>query len=134
MSDKPDKESKTEEPTEKKVRDAVEKGNVPYSREAATFASLLGILIIISFLLSGNVLRLKFSLERFIDDPGGWSLENAGDAVMIFHTIGLDALRLLVPVVVVLAVAGIAASVLQNPPQVVLTRVKPQWSRVSPGA
>ena len=42
MADAPDKESKTEEATEKKIQDAVEKGNVPFSREAATLASLLG--------------------------------------------------------------------------------------------
>ncbi|MCB1549231.1 MAG: EscU/YscU/HrcU family type III secretion system export apparatus switch protein, partial [Hyphomicrobiaceae bacterium] len=44
MADDTDKESKTEEPTEKKISDAVEKGNVPRSRELSIFASLLGIL------------------------------------------------------------------------------------------
>ena len=42
MADEPDKDSKTEEPTEKKIRDAFEHGNVPFSREAAMLASLLG--------------------------------------------------------------------------------------------
>ena len=51
MAEEPDKDSKTEEPTEKKVRDAYERGFVPVSREAATLASLLGILVITSFFL-----------------------------------------------------------------------------------
>ena len=34
MAEEPDKDSKTEEPTEKKIRDAFERGFVPASREA----------------------------------------------------------------------------------------------------
>ena len=58
----PDKESKTEEPTEKKMRDAIEQGNVPFSREAATLASLLGILMVTSFFLVSGVAHLNSSL------------------------------------------------------------------------
>ena len=36
MSEAADKESKTEEPTEKKIRDTIERGKVPSSREVAT--------------------------------------------------------------------------------------------------
>ncbi|HEU5094418.1 MAG TPA: EscU/YscU/HrcU family type III secretion system export apparatus switch protein, partial [Reyranella sp.] len=35
MADDQDKDSKTEEPTEKKIRDAIEKGNLPFSKEVA---------------------------------------------------------------------------------------------------
>ena len=55
MTEGPDKDSKTEEATEKNLRDAVEKGNVPFSREAATLASLLGMAVIASFFLASSV-------------------------------------------------------------------------------
>jgi flagellar biosynthetic protein FlhB len=131
MAEEPDKDSKTEEPTEKKIRDAFERGFVPFSREAATLASLLGILVIMSFFLVGGVAHLNLSLGRLIDNPGGWSLENSADAIRLFQAIAMDAARLLVPVVVVLAVAGIMSSLLQNAPRVVLERVRPQLSRLS---
>lgn len=131
MSDAPDKESKTEEATEKKTRDALEKGNVPFSREASTFASLLGIFVITSFFIVNNVARLNMSLERFIDDPGGWSLENGADAVSLFGAVGMDAAHLLIPVVCVLGLAGIASSFLQNAPRIVFTRIEPDLSRIS---
>jgi flagellar biosynthetic protein FlhB len=131
MADEPDKESKTEEPTEKKVRDAYERGFVPASREVATLASLLGILVITSFFLVGGTANLSSSLARLIDNPGGWSLENSADAVGLFHVIGMEAARLLIPVVVVLATAGIAASILQNAPRLVFERIRPQLSRLS---
>lgn len=131
MAEEPDKESKTEEPTEKKVRDAYERGFVPTSREAATLASLLGILVIASFFVAGGTAHLNSSLARLIDNPGSWSLENSADAVSLFHAIGMEAGRLLIPVVVVLATAGIASSILQNAPRMVLERVRPQLSRLS---
>jgi flagellar biosynthetic protein FlhB len=133
MSEAPDKDSKTEEPTEKKQRDAMERGNVPFSREAATLASLLGILVISSFFLVGGVAHINLSLRRLIDNPGGFSLDNGADAVRLFEAIGLDAARLLVPVVIVLATAGILASFLQNAPSMVLERIQPQLSRISIG-
>src|SRR5438552_339287 len=107
MADEPDKDSKTEEPTEKKVRDAFERGFVPISREAATLASLLGILVIMSLVLVGGAAHLQSSLARLIDNPGGWSLENSADVISLFHAIGMDAARLLVPAIVILATAGI---------------------------
>jgi flagellar biosynthetic protein FlhB len=131
MAEHDDKESKTEEATEKKIRDALEKGNTPVSRELPTFASLIGLLIITSFFMVDGVLRLVASLKRFIDDPGRWPLENTADAVQVFGAINLDAARLLAPVVIVLAIAGIGASVLQNTPRIVFDRIQPQLSRIS---
>ena len=88
MAEEPDKDSKTEEPTEKKIRDAFERGFVPFSREAASLASLLGILVVMSFFLVGGVARLNSSLARLIDNPGGWSLENSADAIQQGRLLG----------------------------------------------
>jgi flagellar biosynthetic protein FlhB len=133
MSEGPDKDSKTEEATEKKIRDAVEKGNVPFSREAATLASLLGMAVISSFFLASSVGQLNLSLARLIDNAGGWPLANRGDAVRLLEAIGLDAVRLLLPVVAILTVAGVMSSFLQNSPRLVLDRIQPKLSRLSIG-
>jgi len=58
MSDAPERESKTEEPTEKKIRDSVEKGKIPVSREASIFSSMIALLIILSFLTVDSVREL----------------------------------------------------------------------------
>lgn len=133
MSEGPDKESKTEEATEKKIRDAIEKGNVPFSREAATLASLFGMAVIASFFLAGSVGQLNYSLARIIDNASGWSLDNRGDAVHLLESVGLDSVRLLLPVVAILTVAGVMSSFLQNSPSMVLDRIQPKLSRVSIG-
>lgn len=131
MSDAPDRESRTEEATEKRIRDAVEKGNVPFSKEAATLASLLGILVVTSLFLVNGVVHLNASMRRLIDNAQDWRLENGVDAMRIIDAVGGDAARLLIPVVILLTVAGIMASVLQNSPRIVLERIRPQLDRLS---
>lgn len=130
MADIADRESKTEEATEKKLRDAVEKGSIPHSREAVTFGSLLGILLVAAF-FSSSIMRLGAALGAFIDDPGGWRLLNGGDAIRLLALVGGEVGSVLIPAVAVLAVLGIAASLLQNPPRLVLDRIRPQASRLS---
>jgi len=126
-----DKESKTEEPSEKKIADAIEKGNVPSSREAPIFASILGILMVLGFLTGGRVMTLTNQLGLFLDDPGGYALENGTDATLLLAGVTGVAGSFLLPVLAVLAIAGIAASVLQNVPSIAGERIRPQWSRLS---
>lgn len=131
MSDAPDKESKTEEPTEKRIADSVEKGNVPSSREASVFASLLGILLTLAFLTGSRVTTLTNQLGRFFDDPGGFSLATRSDATMLLATVVGAMASFMLPTLVILAIAGLAASFLQNAPQIAGERIRPQWSRIS---
>jgi flagellar biosynthetic protein FlhB len=131
MAEGPDHESKTEEATEKKIRDAVEKGNVPFSREAATLASLFGMAVIASFFLANNIGQLNFALARVIDNASNWRLESRGDAEALLESIGLESMRLLLPVVAILTVAGLMSSFLQNSPRLVLDRIQPKLSRLS---
>jgi flagellar biosynthetic protein FlhB len=49
MSDDVDPEDKTEEPTEKRLHDAVERGEIAFSREAPLFASLSATLLVLIF-------------------------------------------------------------------------------------
>jgi flagellar biosynthesis protein FlhB len=131
MSDAPEQESKTEEATEKKVQDSVEKGKIPVSREASVFSSMIALLIILSFLTVDSVRQLTSTLSRLIDDPSGIRIRNGADAVEFLTVIGASSARLLLPIVIVMAIAGLAASFLQNAPQVVLDRIQPELSRIS---
>lgn len=131
MAQDTDKESKTEEPTEKKIADAIEKGNVPRSREMSMFASLLGILVVLAFFTAPMVSGLASKLSMFLDDPGGFRLEGSQDATPLLSAVGLSVGQFLLPIIAALAVAGIAASFFQNAPNIVLEHIRPQWSRLS---
>jgi flagellar biosynthesis protein FlhB len=131
MAEEPDKESKTEEPTEKKIRDSVEKGKIPVSREASIFSSMIALLIILSFLTVDSARNLASTLSRLIDDPSGIRIRNGADALEFMVVIGASSASLLLPIVIVLAIAGLAASFLQNAPRIVFERIKPDTSRIS---
>lgn len=132
MTDAPDQESKTEQPTEKKVRDALEQGKIPVSREASIFASMAALMVIQSFLIGQGVQQLVPTLKGFLDDPGGIRLSTAADAQNLLSVVGLQAMRFMLPLVIVLVAFGLAASLLQNAPRLVLDRIQPNFSRISP--
>jgi len=132
VADDQDKESKTEDPTEKKIRDAVEKGNVPFSREAPIFASVLAILTYLVFFLPSALHGLALTLGDIFEKPDEWPLDNGRDALALFRHVLLAAGGLRLPAFALLIAFGLAASILQNAPSPVLERVKPQFSRLSP--
>jgi len=132
MAEAPDQESKTEQPTEKKIRDALEQGKIPVSREASIFASMAALMVIQSFLIGQGVQQLVPTLKGFLDDPDGIRLSTAADAQNLMTVVGLQAMRFMLPLVIVLIVFGLAASLLQNAPRLVLDRIQPNFSRISP--
>ncbi|MGI9425283.1 MAG: EscU/YscU/HrcU family type III secretion system export apparatus switch protein, partial [Hyphomicrobiaceae bacterium] len=131
MAEEQDKSSKTEEASEKKIRDAVEKGNTPFSREVNTLASMIAILLATFFFVSNRARDLSFSLSRFLDEPNAIRLDTSGDAVMVMLQVGGAVAAFLLPIVILLLLAGLISSAGQNPPRVVFERVKVQASRIS---
>lgn len=134
MSDDQDKDSKTEAPSEKKISDAAEKGNVPFSREATMFASTLAIYIFFVFFLTDGVATLTEALKDIFEQPEAWRLENATDVVALISHLIWKSTALVVPVFVLLIVFGVGASIFQNLPLPVLDRIQPKLNRVSPMA
>lgn len=134
MAEDTDKESKTEAATEKRVRDAIEKGDIPFSREAPVFASILGFLLALAFFARGQASQLAQSLTPLLDEPRGFRLETGEDATLLLHQVALATGRFLLPFLLLLCVCSLAASLLQNLPRFVGDRIAPKWSRVSPMA
>ncbi|WP_295807301.1 flagellar biosynthesis protein FlhB [uncultured Nitratireductor sp.] len=131
MAEGADKESKTEEATEKKVRDSVEKGQLPFSKEAPVFASFLAILVFTIFFAQDSAMRLGGFLSIFLERADGWSLETRSDAMAIYQLVFIEIAKVVGVVMLLLVTAGIAASVFQNTPRFVLDRIQPKLSRIS---
>jgi hypothetical protein len=131
MAEGEDKDSKTEEPTEKKIRDAVDKGNVPFSREVPVFASTLGMLVFLVFFLPSSAARFTETLRDLFEQSDGWRLTTGGDAMALFQLLFFEAGGILLPAFALLMGFGIAASVLQNMPSPVLDRIQPKLERIS---
>ena len=131
MSDNSD-DDKTEEPTEKKLSDAIERGNTPSSREIAFLTSVLAYLLIEIYALPAATPALVAGIAHFLDDPSGWRLETSGDAMLLMHAVAVMLLSFLGPAVLLLMAFGVGGSVLQNPPRIVTSRIAPDFKRLSP--
>jgi flagellar biosynthesis protein FlhB len=127
-----DKDSKTEDPTAKKMSDAAEKGNVATSREATLFASILALYIFLVFFLPDAVGRVGTTLRDLFEQPHQWKLQNSSDMLSISTHLGWAMAGFLAPAMLLFMVFGLTASFAQNLPSFVLERIRPQISRISP--
>jgi flagellar biosynthetic protein FlhB len=132
MAGAEDKESRTEEPSEKKIADAIEKGNVPRSRDISIFASLLGILAAGGLFIGPRVVSLANTMATLLDHPDEFALNTGDEANQLFGALAMEMGAFLLPAVGMLMVAGIAAALFQHAPSFAFDQIRPKWSRVSP--
>lgn len=128
----PAEEAKTEEPTQKKLLDAFEKGNVPLSREASIGVALVVMLIICSFMLKNGALELASALERILDNSSEISLDRSADVIAVVIFVVQRAASFLIGTLVALMVGGLVANFAQKVPHFALDKIQPDWSRLSP--
>lgn len=132
MADAPDKDSKTEPASEKKIRDTVEKGQLPFSKEAPLFFSFLAILVFTIFFAYDQITGFGAFLAAFLERPEEWSLTSDVNASSLYEAVFIEIGKLLAVFVCLMVVAGIGGSIVQNSPRAVLDRVQPKLSRISP--
>jgi flagellar biosynthetic protein FlhB len=131
MAESADKDSKTEEATEKKIRDAVEKGQLPHSKEAPILASFVAILIFTVFFARDSMVQLSDFLSTFLEKPEAWPIETEADTVNLLRIVVVEIAQALAAMLILIVAAGIGASVLQHAPGFALDRITPKMSRIS---
>lgn len=126
-----DKDQKTHDPTDKKLADAREKGDIaqaPEMRHAAIFAAALvvtGGVGIYTFSRIGHLLlRLWGSAEEFALTPDG--AENFATGVLAYL------FAVLAPLLGTLVAFALLGGLLQGRPTISWSRVAPKWSKLSP--
>lgn len=131
MSEEYDRESRTEEPTEKKISDTLKKGSLPISREVATIALFLCFLLLANFVLRHITGRLIYSLGLMLSGATEFRFDNGSDAGLYLTTICVEAAYFLLPILAGFLCAGIAASCVQGAPSLIFERIAPKLSRIS---
>lgn len=130
MSEAPDRESKTEEATPRKLEQAREKGDGVKTMDLGSFATLAaasGVLIAGGGWISRN---LASELTPFFSRPDAMRLEGHG-GVEIFRYALMAALPPLLMVMLAAGVAGAAANIMQSGLRLTPSKLKPDWSKVS---
>src|ERR1700721_3956704 len=128
MSGDADPYDKTQEPTEKRLHDAVERGEVAFSREAPLFASLSATLHVLIFIIPTHAEALLIALVGLIDDPAGWRIERGEGVLALAGPLVAPGWHFLLPTVILLTVAGLIPSIAQSRPRTVPTTFLPRHS------
>ena len=116
MSDEaPEQDSKTEDPSQKKLEDAHKKGDVAKSQEVTTWFMLLGSAIIFSALAPWTASSLSSSLSLIIMNADQFDLSGAGIGDF-FNGLALTILATVLTPLLVLYVCGILANLVQPAP------------------
>ena len=110
---------KTEEGSEKKTREAIERGNVPFSREASVFLSLGAMLAISALMLRNSVPALADALSRIFANPTRDPFATTADTLAIFQFTADASTRFLMPIFFILMMAGLVAGFAQGVPHLV---------------
>jgi flagellar biosynthetic protein FlhB len=132
MSDEaPEQDSKTEDPSQKKLEDAHKKGDVAKSQEVTTWFMLLGSAIIFSMMAPWTSASLSSSLSLIIMNADQFDVEGAGFADF-FNGLALTMLVTVLAPLGVLYVCGILANLVQHRPVWSFEPVTPKFSKLSP--
>ena len=138
MADEEDKSNKTEEPTERKLRKAREKGDVPSSRETANMMSVFSLFILTLFLLPQAAPQLAGALGGVFESAGqigvGEGRQGLADLGAVLRALGRPIALTLAPALFVMIAAAVFGVLIQGETVVSLERIRPKLSKLSPGA
>ncbi|MHA6297774.1 flagellar biosynthesis protein FlhB [Devosia sp. CAU 1758] len=130
-SEAPDQDSKTEDPSQKKLEDAHKKGDVAKSQEVTTWFMLLGSAIVFTMVSPWASQQISSSLGLIIMNADQFDVEGAGFSSffngLAFTLIGVT----LIPLVVLLA-CGVLANLVQHRPVWSYDPITPKLSKLSP--
>jgi flagellar biosynthetic protein FlhB len=133
MADAPDRDQKTHAPTDKRLADAREKGNLPAAPEMRHAAIFAAALVVAGGLGVWTFARIGRRLLGFWGAAEDIVLDSHGAANLAGGLIVQTGL-LLAPLLGVTVAAAVAAGFAAGMPTISWTRVAPKWSKLSPVA
>lgn len=131
MADQTDDSEKTEEPTQKRLKEAHDKGDVPKSQEVSTWFALAGTTLMIAIFAPGLASSLANLIKGFMEHAhqipmDGYALRtmgrDTGQAVALI--VGLP--------MIVLVLMAVAGNLVQHQAVFTAETIKPKLSKISP--
>jgi flagellar biosynthesis protein FlhB len=125
-------ENRTEKPTPKRREESRKKGQMARSMDLNSATVLLVGVATLAIVAPSMLHQLTDVVRQGIGQSGDPALASKGEGGALAGWAMRSTLTIIAPVLFAAAVAGVAASVLQNRPRITATAIKPQWSRVNP--
>jgi flagellar biosynthetic protein FlhB len=127
-----DKDSKTEQPTQKRSQEALKRGQVIVSKELYSFFSILGLFLSLIFLLPIIAKKYALYLQGFISNAGDFILID-GYLSVLLRGLVMKAFWICIPFFLILLILSICANFIHHFRFVIsLHTLKPRFSALSP--
>ena len=133
MADDKDKSTQTEEPTQKRLTEAHDHGDVVKSTEVSTFIVLAGGTLAIAVFGRSAAESLTVTMRTFLEQPDQFTIAS-GDMQQMFRALLSHLATILIPFFVLMMAAGLGGNLIQHRPVFTFERIKPDFSKLSLGA
>jgi flagellar biosynthetic protein FlhB len=127
----PERSSKTEDPSQKKLDDAHKKGDVVKSQEVTTWFMLAGSGLLFAVMAGPTSAGLSNGLKDLLANADQFEVGGSAFGSFFFGLASSILLVALIPLVVLLAF-GIAGNLVQHMPVLSLDPITPRLSKISP--
>lgn len=130
MAEEEDEASKTEEPSERKLRKAKEEGNVPISQEVKNLIMLLATLSVV-WLIAPFVMKYTKNLTfKFIELPHSIPLDYKHGQFLFLHLF-IGFMKIIAAPLGILLIFGIISSVAQTGFMFNPEKLEPKWEKLN---
>ncbi len=131
MADEDDRSSKTEDPTQRKLDQAHEQGNVVQSQEVTSWAMIATSTLVIALFAGSVMQRVAHDMMTFLESPHAIPLDPVA-AGRLLQTLGVEVLRAIALPVGLLFLAALAATMIQHKPVLAFEKLQPKFDAISP--
>ena len=133
MAEERDDTEHSEDPTPKRLEEAIKRGDVVKSAEVNTWFMIAGGALTLMVFAGPAAMNLQASLRGLLSHAG--RIPTDGSALLgLMHALGRDVLAALAVPLVLLAVAALGGSAIQHRVVMSIEPIRPQLSRISPVA
>ena len=126
-----DDAQKTEEPTQKKLADAMEKGDFAKSQEIKNWFVLFGACVVGLIAIQGLAGNLRRTMAGVLEHSHRVPMDSSGLSVFMGDLITQVGIYLVLPAVI-LVVAALAGAMVQHRPMITFEKIKPKLNKISP--
>jgi flagellar biosynthesis protein FlhB len=128
-----DTDDKTEDPTQKRLDDALEKGDVAKSQEVNTWFVIAGGTLVLSTFSSSTAAGILTPLRNLI--ANSWMIRTDGAGLLsLMQTLGIAVIAAVGIPLLMLMLAAIAGNMIQHRLVWSAEQLKPNFNKISPGA
>lgn len=131
MAEGEDDSQKTEEPTQRRLDDAREKGDVAKSQEIPGWFILASGLALLSFIFPMMARALAGSMEIFFEQPHRFAIE-PGSMMTLMQTLSWQVVAAVGLPIAMFAVAGFAGHYVQQGMLFTTEKIQPKFDKINP--